>query len=55
MKYQKLFKAYKFYYYYYYYFVPLQAIYCKRKVTQCSTEAYLIFSPKMLRLFEGGA
>ena len=28
---------------------------CKRQFTQNSTEAYLIFSPKMRRLFDGGA
>ena len=53
MKYEKLFKAYKFF------IIIILSLYkqfiCKRQVTQCSTEAYLIFPPKMRRLFEGGA
>ena len=52
MKYEKLFKAYNF-------FIIILSLYkqfiCKRQVTQCSTEAYPTFSPKMRRLFEGGA
>ena len=56
MKYEKLFKAYKFF------IIIIMSLYkqfiCKRQVTQSirkCTEAYLIFSPKMRRLFEGGA